>query len=687
MSVAYDFESTSDAHTLLAKYHETARGADGVFVLSVIDRASTVRPQKFAIGDAQIMADEAMARGQDANAYFGVAIMRRDLAHDQRGGKDDIRGVPGVVLDDDPDAGRDVVLPPGIEPTFIVTTSRVPKSNRHIHFVFNRLLTAQEGDAFAKLLHQKCGGDHGAKDIAHVWRLPGTKNIPSETKIKRGRPKEPQAVELTGGTGEFIDPDALRKALEAMPDHPGYRQSSTNDNADAADDYTNVDWQLALMSLPESTRFMITSPAAPGTDRSKLAASVITTLDRLGWNRAKIAAVIRAHPQGIGARYQEAKNNLEADIRRILDKYSEWSEEPKAEAAPEAPFVRLDMSHWDHEPPPERRWSIYNRVPQNQAGLFSGEGGTGKSIIELTKNVAHVAGKDWLGSMPERGPAVYIGTEDDEDELRRRLVAIAKHYGVTFEELIAGGLHVFCLLGRDATLCAAGKSGRIETTRLYNQVREIAGDIKPRNMSIDTLSRAFAGNEIDRVQVYAFAMHMQALAMAASGSVTVLSHPSLQGMSSGSGISGSTAWHGAFRFRQYLTSVKSDGGEPPDDDLRELQFKKNQYGPKSESVVVRYQDGLFLPVAGMSSLDRAARDAKVDATFIDLLRRLTEQGQRVGHRAGTTYAPAIFAGHPAACGVTTKEFAAAMQRLLDTKKIRIEEDGSPSRRRSRLVAL
>jgi hypothetical protein len=41
-------------------------------------------------------------------------------------------------------------------------------------------------------------------------------------------------------------------------------------------------------------------------------------------------------------------------------------------------------------------------------GLFSGEGGTGKSIIELMKNVAHVTGKDWLGSMPELGPAIYL---------------------------------------------------------------------------------------------------------------------------------------------------------------------------------------------------------------------------------------------------------------------------------------
>ncbi len=40
--------------------------------------------------------------------------------------------------------------------------------------------------------------------------------------------------------------------------------------------------------------------------------------------------------------------------------------------------------------PPERQWAICDRVPLNQVGLFSGKGGTGKGIIELMKNVAHV---------------------------------------------------------------------------------------------------------------------------------------------------------------------------------------------------------------------------------------------------------------------------------------------------------
>lgn len=353
-----------------------------------------------------------------------------------------------------------------------------------------------------------------------------------------------------------------------------------------------------------------------------------------------------------------------------------------------APLRWLDMSLWDREPLPDRKWAIRDRVPLNQAGLFSGEGGTGKSIIELMKNVAHVAGKDWLGSMPEPGPAFYLGAEDDKDEIHIRLAAIADHYGVTFKELIEGGLNILPLLGEDATLCALGKSGKVEVTGLYRQLYEAAGDIKPKNISIDTLSRAFAGNEIDRVQVYAFAMHMQALAKVAGGSVTVLSHPSLAGIASGSGISGSTAWHGAFRFRQYLKGTKAEAGEQPDTDLRELEFKKNQYGPTGESIVLRYQRGLFLPEGGLSSMDKLARQAKADEVFLDLLRRFTTQGRNVSHNLSSpTGAPASFAAEPEAkkYRISKDALRDAMSRLFAADKVCVEEYGRPSRPYSRLA--
>jgi RecA-family ATPase len=321
-------------------------------------------------------------------------------------------------------------------------------------------------------------------------------------------------------------------------------------------------------------------------------------------------------------------------------------------------------------------------LPLHQAGLFSGEGGTGKSMIELMKNVAHVTGKDWLGLLPEPGPTIYVGAEDSEDEIHIHLAAITKQYGVRFKELEEGGLHILCLLGEDATLVAAnGKSGSIETTKLYRQVYEAAGDIKPKNISIDTLSRAFAGDEINRVQVYAFASYMQKIAKVADGSVTILSHPSLAGMSSGSGISGSAAWHGAFRFRQYLTSVKVEAGEQPDGNLRQLEFKKNQYGPRGDSIVVRYQNGLFLPERGMSNLDKAARDAEADRAFIVLLRRFLEAGRNVSEKSSSpNYAPKGFAKEAEAktANLRGADFEGAMRRLFANGTIIVEPYGRAS---------
>jgi RecA-family ATPase len=352
-----------------------------------------------------------------------------------------------------------------------------------------------------------------------------------------------------------------------------------------------------------------------------------------------------------------------------------------------APIQWLDMSTWDDEPRPEREWAIRDRVPLNQAGLFSGEGGVGKSIIEMMKDVAHVAGKDWLGSMPAIGPAIYLGAEDDEKEIHIRFYDIAKHYGVTFKELIDGGLHVLCKLGQDATLCALTRSGRVETTGLYRQLYEAAGDIKPKNISIDTLSRAFAGSEIDRVQVYAFAMHMQALAMVASGSVTVLSHPSLQGIASGTGLSGSTAWQGAFRFRQYLKSTPTNDGEPPDTDLRQIEFKKNQYGPSGDTIVLRYQRGLFLPVAAMGSLDKLAAEQAADNLFLELLDKFQSQGRNISHhKNANSYAPAMFVKDPKAkSSGMYKALADAMERLFAAKKIKVEDYGRRSHPHTRIV--
>jgi hypothetical protein len=72
-----------------------------------------------------------------------------------------------------------------------------------------------------------------------------------------------------------------------------------------------------------------------------------------------------------------------------------------------------------------------------------------------------------------------------------------------------------------------------------------------------------------------------------------------------------------------------EAGEQPDTDLRELQFKKSNYGHVSDSIVLRYRGGLFLPDGGISGLDKIAREQKAEEAFLTLLARFKEQGRNV----------------------------------------------------------
>ena len=241
-----DPDDVADAgiRACLQLYHDAARGLSGVFVLGFVDPPRIdretrkeldhppLRSQRFKIGDVDGMAAEAQVRGQGANAYFAPAVIRSELQSGGRGKKRDIVATLGLVIDDDSD-GKDALRPPGIEPSFEIITSTSPTTNRQPHYVFSRPVPPEEAEGLAELLHRKCGGDHGTADIAHVWRLPGTRNYPNAAKLARGRPLEPQSVALAGGTFERIDPDQLRRALEMMPDQHPPRRTKGNDHAES----------------------------------------------------------------------------------------------------------------------------------------------------------------------------------------------------------------------------------------------------------------------------------------------------------------------------------------------------------------------------------------------------------------------------------------------------------------------
>jgi len=247
--------------------------------------------------------------------------------------------------------------------------------------------------------------------------------------------------------------------------------------------------------------------------------------------------------------------------------------EPTPEELPPLPFI--NMSNWDNEPVPEQEWAVLDRIPLGQTTLFTGEGGYGKSTVQLHLCAAHALGLGWLNTLPEPGPAVFFEAEDGEKTIHRRLAAIGTHYGVAFEDMIRGGLHVISLFGQDAVLATPTRSGKIEPTPLYRQLLQAAGDIKPKMIGIASSANVFTGSEIDRAQTQQFIGLLNRLAMIAVGGVVLIAHTSLTGINTDTGLSGSTQWHNAVRARFYLKGIKVEAGEQPDNDLRELVFKKN----------------------------------------------------------------------------------------------------------------
>ena len=351
----------------------------------------------------------------------------------------------------------------------------------------------------------------------------------------------------------------------------------------------------------------------------------------------------------------------------------------KLPSKPPLPFI--DMSRWDDEEPPEREWAVHERIPLRQVTLFSGEGAAGKSTVQLHLSAAHAIARDWLGTTPMPGPAIFVDAEDDGDEIWRRLAAITRHYGVTFEDLINGGLHLISLAGDDAVLATVTRSGKVEPTPRYQQLLEAAGDIKPKMIGIASSANVFAGEENTRPQVQQFIGLLARIAIVANGAVQLISHPSLTGINSDTGLSGTTQWHNAVRARSYMKSIKPEAGEQPKDDLREIVFKKNNYGPLSESIVLRWQNGLYLPVPGMNNLDKVAREAKAEEVFLALLQRFTRENRVVSDKPGTSYAPALFAKEDEATkvGLGSKNLAEAMRNLFKASKIQNEFHGRPAR--------
>ncbi len=332
---------------------------------------------------------------------------------------------------------------------------------------------------------------------------------------------------------------------------------------------------------------------------------------------------------------------------------------------------------------PARHFHVEGLVPGHTVTTLNGDGGTGKSLLALQLAVATVTAGRWCGLHVATGPVVYLSAEDDEAELHRRLEDIARHQNISLSEL--GALHIIALAGEDALLATPEKGNVLKPTKLFHAVEAALARQKPALVIIDTLADVFGGDENDRAQARQFVGLIRGWAIRYKCAVLLLAHPSMSGMSSGTGTSGSTAWNNSVRSRLYLDRVKSNDFEA-DPDARVLRTVKANYGRTGGEVRMRWQDGVFVtPVDTLpTALGALAEANRADRIFLELLARFDAEGRYVSaHGTANNYAPTAFARHPNADGIIKRGFQAAMDRLFLANRIEIGQstDGPPSKRK------
>jgi RecA-family ATPase len=224
-------------------------------------------------------------------------------------------------------------------------------------------------------------------------------------------------------------------------------------------------------------------------------------------------------------------------------------------------------------------------------------------------------------------------------------------------------------------LGAPDRVGIIRPTPLFQSLAKAAAEILPSLIVIEAAADVFAGNENDRSQVRQFIGLLRRLAIESGAAVMLIAHPSLFGMASGTGTSGSTAWNNSVRSRLYFTSVKPQEGNERDADVRELRVMKSNYGPAGEIMRLRWQRGLFVPEGSTSTLARVAAEAAVDQVYLDCLDAVAAQGRQVGPYRSNIFAPTIFQQMPQAAGYKVKALLAAQERLFAAGRIAIETAG------------
>ena len=337
---------------------------------------------------------------------------------------------------------------------------------------------------------------------------------------------------------------------------------------------------------------------------------------------------------------------------------------------------------WHGQAVPERQWLIPGILLRGTVTILSGDGGVGKSLLAQQLVTAMALGQPFLGIAPNAEPvkSLAIFCEDSIEELHYRQDRINAHYRCAMADL--GAMTLLSRVAQDNALMTFKYDHGIETPfyhQVEHQIRETGAELA----IFDTAADTFEGNENVRIQVRQFIAAIRRLAMINNGGALVQLHPSLSGLSNGSGMSGNTAWHNSVRGRLYLTRPKSaDGEEDQQSDRRTLKLMKSNYGRMGDELRLVWRDHVFVREDDGRSTSNMVDRLDLDVAVMAGLRKLVANGALLAADPNASSGFANKVRKLPSCRLWTREAVfAAQERLIALGKIVKVEMGPPSKRR------
>src|SRR5215831_5616530 len=384
------------------------------------------------------------------------------------------------------------------------------------------------------------------------------------------------------------------------------------------------------------------------------------------------------------------------------------SEEPNQNDGLKTPFILRPIKKFDTAGIPPREFLFGRHYQRRTVSGTEAPGGTGKSSLVMVEAIAMATGRDLLGEGAREPLKVwYHNGEDNMLELQRRVGAICQYYNIPMEELESG---FFMTSGNEVPLRVAvtWSQVRLQTDhRLVKHITEAIGDNKVDAGMFDPLVTLHGVGENNAGQMDQVIRIFTRMADSQNCAIDLSHHTRKLAPGSSDDVTiddmrGAGAVKDAMRAVRMLNIMSSKDAENAGImDIERTNYfridraKANYSGPAKTATWRQFVNvdlpngdgvGVVTPWqfpgqdGAPSSPEKLEAERRAEHVFLEILRRLTLAGVFV-NESGFRNAPHKFAKEREArmAKIGKAALDAAMRRLFDKGKIRLEDYVKPNR--------